>query len=230
MSNGVIFSSNEASKGGFQAVLAVQGKLVSIERVASKFETNWDGEGTPPDQAEVTLEDAMILEMGEGEPEPELKDGKFTFWMTYAQPGKPKPHKNTFYVKGFLASGEKLGIFPDWRDKFVTLRRQEVVLFKRRNDAGELEEIKQSSFVFVGEEASGQAPIDDYVKELIVGKNKSSALRAVLMDNRAKQYSDIVSAVRDGSIDVRLGLKVDSKGVYQLSDEGSPVEKKTKKK
>lgn len=216
MENDVIFRTGEASKGAFQGIRKVQGRLTSIKRIPSRFETTFDGKGEPSDQVEITLEDAAILVMDEGEPEPELRDDAFTFWLTYAQPGKPKPHKNTFYVKGFLASGEALGIFPEWQDKFVTLERQEIVLFKRRNEEGELMDITQESYVLVDGEAGVDAPsVDEYVKTMLVGKNKSAALRVVLLDNRIKHRTDIVAAVRDGSIVARLGLYEDEKGVYQ---------------
>lgn len=213
-----IFRSDEATAGGLAAVQKVQGRLVSIKRVPSRFEESAFG-GVPKDQVEITLEDAVILEMPEGEPEPELPEGNYIFWMGYAAPGKEKPHKNTFYVKGFLASGEELGIFPEWQDKLVTLEKKEIVLFKRKNQEGESEEITQTNFVFVGGEDAGSAPdLDEYVASLIVGKNKSSALRALLLDNRTKHQTMYRDAIKDDTIADMLGLVVDDKGIYQKGE------------
>lgn len=230
MSDDLIFRSDEASKGGFQAIKKVTGILVSVKRMPSKFEETTDDEGrtrTPKDQAEVALEDALILEMDEGEPEPELKDGKFTYWMNYALPGKEKPHQNTFFVRGFLKSAEKLaqergipgGTYKDLFNTVVVLERQEIVLFKRKIEGSDdKEEITQANLVFASDDdASEGIAIVEHIKGLVLGLNKQAALRNLLMDNRAKRYPEYKDALANDTLAEMLGLEVID-GIFKPSD------------
>lgn len=215
----IILDPNEASKGAFQAIKKVRGVLAEMKRVPSPFESDFSG-GEPSDRIQITLEDAEILEMDEGEPEPELRDGQFTFSLTYAKPGKPKAHQNTFYVKGFLTTGKALGIFPDYKGKLVTLERQVVELFKQRDrDTKELVDITQESFVFV--EDGGEAlDMSAYVIEKLTDKAPHNALRTALMDNKIKYNEDVVAAVRAKNFEA-LNMYLDEKGTLQpYTEEG----------
>lgn len=222
MVDDLIGRSSEASKGGFQGILKLQGLLASVERKPSSFETSSFGTGPPKDQAEVVLEDTIILEMEEGEPEPDLTDDKFTFWMNYAAPGKPKAHQNTFFVKGFCASAEAVqkemgnaeGGYKDFIGTVVTLERQRVFLFKRpsKEEEGEDEEFYSENFVFASGGDESPEDMDDHLRGLMVGKNQAATLRAVMMDVKGKRLgsaAEIRTMFTDGSLAKRLGLERD---------------------
>ena len=241
MTTDIIDRPEDASKGGFQAIKKVEGVLQPLKRVASRFESGYgtNPDGTPKaanDQVEIVLEEAIILEMEEGEPIPELQEDRFTTWMTYAPPGKEKPSKNTFFVKGFCVVGTELAkarglshtieggeVVSTWRDLVNTricLEKREVFLFKRRKEVGseEFEEFWQTNYVPVecGEEASD---LNDYVRGLIVGKNSVAAKRAVLLDSRAKRYPEYKEAIDAGTICDLVGVVLDEAGVFQAKEE-----------
>ena len=229
MSDEVIGSSGEATRGGFFAVRKVTGLFSELKRVDSKFDPE-QSKFEPKDQVQVTLEDALILEMEEGEPEPELRDGKYVFWMNYAKKGQTKPHANTFFVKGFCKSAEEIqkargkagGGWRDFLDQAIVLEKQSVLLFKRRKDGTdpdnpEYDEFYQEGFVFVDETAA-EGDLSEHVKELIVGKNKQAALRAVLTDNRAKRNPEYKEAINSGAICELVGVYIDDAGLYQWGE------------
>lgn len=222
MSDDIIGRSDEASKGIYQAIKRVEGVLQPLQRKTSKFETGLDGRPAK-DQVEIVLEEAVILEMDEGEEAPELTDDTFTTWLNYAQPGKDKPSRNTFFVKGFCVAGEELakarGVENGgWRDLVGTriiLEKRSVFLFKRRkaDDPDEYEEFSQESFVPV--ECEGESgDIKDYVRSQIVGKNKQAAKRAILLDNRIKRYPEYKDGIDTGEICKMVGVSIDSDGKY----------------
>ena len=222
MGEDLIFRSDEASKGGFQAIRRVTGTLASVKRVASKFTQTDDR--VPKDQAEVVLDDAEILEMDVGEPEPELKEGRFTYWMNYALPGKEKAHQNTFYVRGFLKSAEALakergipnGGLNDLMGTAITLERKEIVLFKRKVEGSdEKEEITQENLVFATDsDADAGVDITEHVRGLVVGLNEKAALRNLLMDSKAKRHPEYKDALNGGTLADMLGITVVD-GVFQ---------------
>lgn len=217
----IIGKSTEATKGGFQAILKIEGVLQPTKRVKSRFETGFGGKPAP-DQAEIVLEEAVILKMEEGEPEPELKDDKFTTWMTYAQPGKVKPNVNTFFVKHFMKSGEELdakrrGVEPkdgqlgNLHYTRVVLERQNRFLFKRPKEGGaegEYDETWKVDFVFVDDTAGDSVDIKEHIKKLVLGKTAPAAKRDLIMDSRAKQHSEYRTALDDGTLAELLGLEV----------------------
>ena len=230
MTTDIIDRPEDASKGGFQAIKRVEGILQPLKRVASRFESGW-GNKPPSDQVEIVLEEAVILEMEEGEPMPELNEDRFTTWMTYAPPGKDKPSKNTFFVKGFCVAGIELakargkedGTWRDLVNTRIVLEQREVFLFKRRKEAGseEFDEFNQTNYVPVecGEE---QDDINDYVRSKIVGLNPVAAKRAVLLDNRAKRYPEYKEAIDAGTICEKLGLMEDAEGIFREAEELAP--------
>jgi len=223
--DGLTGRSSEASKGGFQAVLKVEGILESGQRVDSRFT---DGQyGEPKDQAEIILSDAVILEMEEGEEEPDLKDGKFTFWMNYAPKGKPNPHQNTFFVKGFQKSAEELWKArgeegKSWLDlvgTHVTLERKEIILFTRPNkdDKDKKDQFTGRGYVFV--EGSGDSQgLEDLVLELVVGNNEATAKRNLLLNNRTKRAPEYKDAIDSGTLNELVSVKLVD-GVYQGAEE-----------
>lgn len=223
--------SDEASKGAWQGILKVQGVLAPLERIPSGFETSSFGKGPPKDQAVITLEDAIILEMEEGEETPELKDDKFTFYLPYAAPGKEKAGESTFFTKGFCKSAELLclvlgiagGGYKDLIGTVVTMESQAVLLFKQRSrETGEVEEVTGNPhFLFVGAGDESPEDTDDHLRGLMVGKNQAAALRAVMMDIKGKRLgtaAEIRAMFEDGSLAERLGLVQDKAGKYSLAE------------
>ena len=221
MSEDIIGKSSEATKGGFQAIKKVEGILQSVKRVPSKFETGFGGKPSP-DQAEIILTEAIILEMEPGEPEPDLQDDTFRTWMTYAQKGKEKPNVNTFFVKGFVKSGEELdakrrgvdakeGIWKNLIDTRVILERKSVFLFKKpkADNPEEKEEFSKVDFVFcLDEESSSASNIEEHIKKLVTGQRKPAALRALNIDSRAKQYPQYIEALKNEKLAEMLWLEV----------------------
>lgn len=225
MSDELVTTSSGASKGAFQGIKKIRGLLTSIKKVPGRFKR--EGEENARDQVEAKYEDVAILEMDEGETEPELKDNAFTIWMGYALPGK-RPSKRGLYIKGFVTSGEELliakgGYSRDSQEhlidtatgkivsaveiltgQYVTLEHKLIYLFT--NQAGE--DVSYEGWVFVKDEGGAVPAMADHIAGLLDGKNESGALRALLMDARAKQhpeYKDALSAgVIGGMIDVEL--------------------------
>lgn len=232
MSEDVIFHKDEATKGGFQAILKVEGILTSITREPSVFEASDYGE--PADQAVVKLDDTVILEMEAGEPEPDLKDGGFTYRCSYAKPGKEKPNVNSFFVKGILTSADKVaeargvkgGTFRDLLDTRVTMERQEVYLFRTRKDEAknkakedltddDYEEVRKKGLVFVEDDGgTSGVDLDAAATKLIVGNKKHVALSNLLRDGTFKRKTEYIDAVKSGAICDMLNLEVVD-GVYQ---------------
>jgi len=251
---GIIGKSSEASKGGFQGVLAVEGTLQPVKRVPSRFTENRFKPGEPnSDQAEITVTDAIITEMAEGESEPELKEGKFTTWMTYAPPNKPKPSASTFFVKGFMAYGEQLdakrrgvapeeGVLSNLYGTRILLKKEEVFLFKVPKPGQEgvakedLEYDEKSKVDFVPVEVGGDVTpeeSDDYLRSKINGCVKSAAKRAMVMDTKIKSrkdYKDLVTALQDDTLAELLGGEfVGGKFVFGAKKAAAPAKAATKK-
>lgn len=229
MAQDFVETTKEASKGGYQGIKKVRGILTSLTRVPSKFT---EGEfGKPKDQIEVALEDAAILEMLKGEDEMELKEGKYTFWVPYAEPQKT-PNQNSIYMKVWIASAEAMGKTPTQMiGEYVTLERKKVDLFKTDRDEakkplGTDEEGNKiyryistnKHFCFVTEESADAPDTVAYIKELVVGKNKTAALRALVMDGRAKQFPEYKESLSNDTLGELLGVK-EVDGVFQDAED-----------
>lgn len=198
-----ITNTKEATKGGFQAILKIRGLFELPTRVPSKF-TNSDG-SPGNDQIEVTLKDPVILEMEEGEAEPELKDGKFTWWMGYAKPGAKAAHKNTFYIRGFLTSIENAKeTLPGLVGRYTTWERKDVDLgFKNK----EGNPVSGRNFVYCAEQTADSPDIVAHIKTLVVGLNEAAVMRNLVMDARSKQFPEYKDALNAGTLAEKLGLK-----------------------
>ena len=219
----IIGKSSEATKGGFKAVKRVEGTLLPIKRVPSRF-TEEDSKFGVKDQAEIVLEDALIVEMEPGEPEPELKDDRFVTWMTYAAPGKEKPNVNTFFVKHFMTSGEKLdakrrgvgekdGILSNVYGTRVVLERQNLFLFKKRKEGSdpdnpEYEEFFQDNYVIVECEEGGGADVAGQVKAQVLGNTLPTAKRNLLTSGLGRRFPEYKTALDNGTLAELLGLVV----------------------
>lgn len=235
--NRIAYSTKEASKGGFQAIKKFEATLVEHERIKNKF-AGEDGMLTDdagnkrvaPDQIEARYEDVVILEMEEGEPEVELKDNKFTVLYSYAKPEKQNAHQNTFWMKGYVASAEALGKTPkEFEGTRVVMEQQEVLLFTRKDkDTGEKTEVLSTNFVFVNPSEGGTSEnVADRVKKLVVGKNKTAALRAIMQDNLVKRHPEYRTAVTNGTVGELIeGIElVDDIFVDVLASEPEKLEK-----
>lgn len=219
MTQGIMGRSDEASKGQWNSIEKVRGLLVSVERVPPSENASTDY-GPPKDQAEIVLEDAIILQMAEGEIEPELRDDRFVVKMNYAAKGKEKSHVNSFFTKGFCASAEEVckemgnakGGWQDLVGSVVTLESQTLVLFqkKSKDEDGEdvFEDITGTNYVFVADDGDGGAGLDDHLRNLLVGKTPTAVTRALLMDARARRVPDIKTELKSGALAERLGLEV----------------------
>lgn len=232
MTDEIIRHSSDASRGAYQNIGTVRGVFTEVRRVPSRFTAEESRFGVK-DQAQATLEDAVILTMLNNEPEPELKDNKFVWWMTYAAPGKAEAAQSTFFARGFCKSAEELLKAEGkestddkkygWYDligRVVTIQRKRVFLFKRPKAGGaegEYDEFYQENFVFVADEGGGVG-LDEHVMALVVGKNAQAAKRAVMMDSRAKSQPKYKDAIDASDLCDMLGLTVDDEGRYQYAN------------
>lgn len=226
---GFIESTKEASKGGFQGIKKVRGLLVDLKLVDAP--ESWD---TTKLQLQGTLEEAAILEMFLGEEEFELKEGKYSFLISYAEEGKT-PHANSAYIKCWVASAEKLGKKPSaFVGQQVTLDRIPIVLFKRTivgedkkpilDEAGEktYEDIVSTScFSFIPDETADSENIKDYVRGKVVGLNQKAALRPLAMDTKIKQFPEFKQRLNDGTLAEYLGLSLVDEKFQKGKDENS---------
>lgn len=209
-------STKEASRGGFQGIKKIRGLLIDLKLVPPP--ESWD---TTRLQIQGTLEDAVILEMFPGEEEFELKDGKYSFLVSYAEEGKI-PHANSAYMKCFVASAEKLGKKPsEFIGEYVTLEKIPTVLFKQTVVGDDKKPIldgegkktyediiSTSAFSFVADETADSENIKDYVRNLISGLNQKASLRKLLIDTRAKQFPEFKQMLSDGTLAEYLELVV----------------------
>ena len=210
------YRSDEAVKGGFQSILKIEATLSSIEKVEGKPEYGRD-------QVKVITDDTIILEMEEGEPEPDLEDGQFTFYMNFAKFGKTKPNVNSFYAKAFCASAEALckersiadGDVRNLIGTRVVLERKTVPLFKQRDEAGEVQDVTGTNFVFVSGGGGRVASAEDHVRKIIVGLNKPNALRKLMQDSRTKSDPAWREKLSKGTLEPELGLVVNDNGLYE---------------
>ena len=219
MTTGFVETSAGASRGGFQGIKKIRGVLSEIKKVPPRF-TDSDY-GAPKEQIEFTLEDAEILEMFPGEDEFELKDGKYTGWITYAEVGK-SPSANSAYIKCWVASAEKLGKKPtDFIGQVVVLDKVDTLLFKKPKFGDDkkpildaegkkvMEEIRTNRvFGFAGEESAGSTDNKTYVTNALVGLNQKAALRKLLTDPKTKQFPEYKAKLADGTLAEYLGLTI----------------------
>jgi hypothetical protein len=190
----LIFLPEEASQGAYNSVRKIEGDIFSITRVPSSFE---DG----ADRVELKMKNVNILEMADGEPEPELEDGRYTLYMKYAKPGK-KPHKNSPYIRGFCESAKKLGLdlskINDTSPLHAILAREDINL--GFNDKETKEPVTAEGWVFSDGSNTPEVGIEDYIAKLIDGQTKAGARRQLALDNKAKKYPEFREAIEDESI------------------------------
>ncbi|XUX01192.1 MAG: hypothetical protein TUN42_04180 [Dehalogenimonas sp.] len=239
MTDGLIGFSTEATKGSFKSVRKVSGIIESYERVPApaSFKGFPDKNGVvqaPADQLKVVLLDPVFLEMANGEDEPELKDGKYTIYMNYAKPGK-NPSFGSIFVQGFVKSAEALWIgrgeskvendktvatksYLDLQGQLVTLKWLvdgiELPDFSKKDEnAAPTPPKKYSGWVFIENEDEVDNDTD-YIKNLLIGNNLSSAKRLLLTDTRARRDDRWKKALDAGTLGDMLGLELDATGKF----------------
>ena len=220
-----IESSDEASRGGFQGIRKIRGLLVGMKRIPPRFTESAFGE--PKEQIEFVLDDAVILEMFPGEDDFELKDNRFTGWVSYAVAGKT-PHANSAYMKCWVASAEKMGKKPsEFIGEYVTFEKLPTVLFKQP-ELGEdkkplLDEEGRKIYrevstdkvwCFVPDEEADSENVRAYIRNLVCGLNQKAALRKLLIDSKAKQFPEYKEALNNGTLADMLELQVSFSGIF----------------
>jgi hypothetical protein len=203
----LIESTKEASKGGFQGIKKVRGLLVKMSDDPIPPPESWE---TTKLQVQVFLEDCTVLEMFPGEENFELNEGKYNFYIAYADPGK-KPHSSSAYMKCWVASAEKMGKKPsDFIGQYVTLEKIKTKLFDQRNkETKELEPVySENCFSFVQDETASSDNVKAYITDLVVGLNRKAALRKLITDTRAKQFPEYKDMLSKGTLAAELGFTI----------------------
>jgi len=226
MGEGIIGKSSQAAKSAFSSIDEIEGILQAPTRIKNKFGEFDDNGKVRPDQAEIKLTDALILKMEEGVEEPELKDGVFTTWINYAPPGKD-PSGRSFFVKGFLKSGEALdakrrsvdikeGDIANVYGTRVRLVKATIELFtpKPKPGSDEVPEVVSATNFIVDELGGSAEDIGDHILKLVDGKNIPMATKALMMDARAKRNTQYKDAISNGSLDKLLPVTLDKEGVF----------------
>jgi len=214
----IIESTKEASKGVFKSIRGVRGIFLSQELIDNPFTDSAVGSKEKDDTQfiQFTIGDAVITDMADGEPAPELKEDKFVWTLRYAKPGR-KPSDKGFYMRGWVASFEEQGITPSQK------LGKPIVIAKKNVDLGfkdsEKKQVFSENFVLAGGVEEKEEDVIAYAKTVVVGKVVSLACRDVNMDNRLKYNLLIVAASKDGSLGELLGLEiVDGKYVEKGSE------------
>jgi len=201
MSDYISMTTKDVSKGKFASIGKVEGELASLTRVKSTFK---NADGSPAnDQIELKARNAIILGMLDGEPEPDLRDDVFTCWFSYAPSGKDKAGPNTFWIKGLVASAEKLGKTPaDLIGSRVVLEKREVYLFTSEDKTtGEKEDHSGTNYIFVDpNEEANTADVGAKVKELVAGKTPTAAMRELMLSTITNRNEELKAAARDGTL------------------------------
>ena len=203
----LVFKTEDAVKGGYRSIVEVEGDLTEVEfKEAGSFKS---------DQVQIVLENAVIREMEDGVPEPELPEGVFKCWQKYSgKPGVP-PSDKSGYVISFLGSAEAQGVNLPPDAKAV----QRVVIRKGMWDLGyeiKNEPVKAFGWQFMPSEASKPVDLTAYVAGLIVGKNKAMAVREVMLDAKAKRRPEYKEAIQNDTIGDLIPVVMDEAGLFQM--------------
>ena len=223
----IIGRSDEAAKNVSQSIRKVRGVFTGFTVTPSQYNN---------DSLTGELQDAVILEMEEGVEEPEMRDDTFRWYVPGGYPkGGAAPGARTFFVKGICASAEtlceSLGLVDEaggkggWRQlvgQVVVLEWINVFLWKRRKDGTnpdnpEYDENYREGLTFASDGEEDVQGLNDHVRGLIVGKNKQAALRAVMLDARAKSNPSFKEGINTGAIEEMVGVVVDDGGIYRES-------------
>ena len=228
----------ELSVGGFQGIKKIRGLLIGID-VVDPPET-WENQ--EKQVVKVDLEDGVVLEMFGEEDIFELKEGKFSFFMSYAAVGKT-PHANSVYSKCWLASAKEIGKLPsELIGQYVTLEKQARLLFQKplMEDDGTgkkvvvldeegkkiLEDIlatdeagRPNHFCFVADETADSSNVKEKIKDALLGLNEKAALRKLLVD--FKQYPEFKDSLKAGTLAGELGIVLVDGKFAEIKEDGS---------
>lgn len=212
-----IETEKEASKGGFQGIKTVRGLVKAVE--LSDPPEGWK---TTKDQIKVSLVDAAVLEMDDPKEEVfELREGKFDFYYGYAEKGR-KPTTGSPYIVVLVRSAAKIGKKPSELvgtvQTFSKIPVKAFPLAKNKRENPDVEEwvTFDGYFSVIADEGADSNATKTYIKDLVKGLNKSAALRALIVDERAKQFPEFKEALNNGSLADLVGLKlVDDKFVEE---------------
>ena len=227
MSNGLIKRTEDLPEGGFAAIVKVRGVLLPPKRVPSRYKESLY-KTIPDDQLEITVEDAEILEMLGNQPAPELRDGKFTFWLNYAPPVQsPTKQTRNFFTRGFASSAQALWDKREpeakkgWLDfvgQVVCLEKKPVLLMTvPQENTEERKEVWQTNFIFVEDSDTAPVDIDAYVRESLIGKNKATALRWLVMDAKVRRNPKYKEALNNDTLAELLELEVHD-GIFSAKE------------
>jgi hypothetical protein len=194
------YDPEKASKGGLQAILEFQGRLVSHERIANKFGETRKKFGTEiqepaPDQIEVKYEDVVVLRVEEGEEEPTLTDNKFNILLNYAKPGQAKSNGLSQWNKGYTDTCKKVynKLPNELEGEIVQMSKLpvEMTITKDKKEVKIDPPPMRWCFVPMGDITVN---LDAKLVTAIEGKNVSAALRAVMQENSLKKFKTEVQA------------------------------------
>ncbi len=223
---GIITKSAEASQGAFKSIIRIGGILESIKRIPPPAGRKSDYKAAPDDQAEITLKDAKVIEMVPGEPEPKLKDGRYTTWMDYAPKGQVKPTAQKWFVQFFVKSAQALDLKRQGKltkpfdvDKtpakevaegdlaalmgtyIVLVRHEYTYHMKDKETQQEKDVVKSEYIVDLTEGTDDPADIKGYISALADGKAAPAVIRDLTMDSKSQRYPEFVEALKAGDID-----------------------------
>jgi hypothetical protein len=205
----------EASRGGFKGIKKIKGTIVSIDLVDAPAE--WE---EAAQQIKVEMEDVVILEMFPGEEPFELKDGKYSFFMKYAEKGQT-PRNNSSYIKCWAQSAYNMNKKPtDFIGKQVTLEKIKTLLFQKTDKITKAKEdvYTENCFSFVKSETFDSDEAKEYIRKLVKGLAKKAALHALILDPRAGQMPEFKEACQKDTLAELLGMDiVDEKFVLKES-------------
>lgn len=229
MAEGIIGNVGQAVKSPYQAIISVEGELSPLERVANRF-TLKEGE-TPKfkqkDQAQITLVDAVILEMEPGVPAPDLKDDQYRTWLGYAETGA-QPGEQSLFVRGFLKTANQLdaqrkGLNYDEMSKDerieqlalkhlygtrVQIRHIEVAYTFKDKVTGEVDKKKYPTIGLFDAEETDPTDVSTIALDKIVGLNPKAALREFTLDARLKRFPEYGAALKAGTVEKLLPVEL----------------------
>lgn len=209
MSDELNLSSKDIAVSGFKAIKRIEGTLLPPVKSTGKYN----------EQLTITLTDAVILEMTPGEPAPELKEDKFTYYLKFGKQGAVKPSAGTFLARAWIPDGEILdakrrgvpkseGIVANLFNTRVQLVYKELTSKIKKEGEEEAEEISFGGLTF-STDAMSPKDIQESIKKLVLGFNKTAVSRNLNMDALAKTYPEYKSALNDGTLAAKLGVKFD---------------------
>jgi hypothetical protein len=182
-----------------------------------------DKKGRQKVQFKGEMEGATVLEWKPNAEPFDLKEGKFTFFMPYSYKEgnvSAKPSIDSPYMKTWVASCEVAGKKgSEYKGEFITIEQVDYPWFKvktKQADGTVTEEtITVQMWKLANDEKFDSPAVQEYVASILTGKNDSSALRELTLNQRASQYPQYKDALKSGAIGTLLPIKMGETGVYE---------------